>query len=227
MSARTTTTREGMAPEPDQPTPSRTGRAGMSEGAGAILKEPWHDLARQREGATFGIWVFLASELLFFGSLLLPLYGLPHREPAGLRRRGARDRHLVRHGQHRRPADQQPHDGGRGAGRGRGGLPPPDRLVPRRNGGARARRSRRDKGSSTPRTSRRASCPARTSPCSEPAAQIFFALYWILTGIHAIHLTHRHRAGRPAVLSRRARPHGRCATTRRSRSRRSTGTSST
>src|SRR3954463_13698128 len=43
----------------------------MSEGAGTILKEPWHDLARQREGATFGIWVFLASELLFFGSLLL------------------------------------------------------------------------------------------------------------------------------------------------------------
>jgi cytochrome c oxidase subunit III len=41
----------------------------MSEGA--ILKEPWRDLARQREGATFGIWIFLASELLFFGSLLL------------------------------------------------------------------------------------------------------------------------------------------------------------
>jgi cytochrome c oxidase subunit III len=36
-----------------------------------VLRAPWKELARQREGATFGIWVFLASELLFFGSLLL------------------------------------------------------------------------------------------------------------------------------------------------------------
>jgi cytochrome c oxidase subunit 3 len=36
-----------------------------------VLRPPWQELTRQREGATFGIWVFLASELLFFGSLLL------------------------------------------------------------------------------------------------------------------------------------------------------------
>ena len=36
-----------------------------------VLQPPWDELSRQREGATFGIWVFLASELLFFGSLLL------------------------------------------------------------------------------------------------------------------------------------------------------------
>lgn len=36
-----------------------------------VLRPPWKELRRQREGATFGIWVFLASELLFFGSLLL------------------------------------------------------------------------------------------------------------------------------------------------------------
>ena len=36
-----------------------------------VLQPPWKELSRQREGATFGIWVFLASELLFFGSLLL------------------------------------------------------------------------------------------------------------------------------------------------------------
>src|SRR4051794_13161411 len=35
------------------------------------LKEPWSDSQREREGATFGIWVFLASETLFFGALLL------------------------------------------------------------------------------------------------------------------------------------------------------------
>ena len=45
----------------------------------ARLREPWSDLetddatafARQRAGATFGIWVFLASEVLFFGALFL------------------------------------------------------------------------------------------------------------------------------------------------------------
>lgn len=36
-----------------------------------VLREPWRELSRQRDGATFGIWVFLASEALFFGSLLL------------------------------------------------------------------------------------------------------------------------------------------------------------
>jgi cytochrome c oxidase subunit 3 len=36
-----------------------------------VLREPWQELSRQREGATFGIWVFLASEVLFFGALLL------------------------------------------------------------------------------------------------------------------------------------------------------------
>lgn len=36
-----------------------------------LLREPWPDLDRQREAATFGIWIFLASEALFFGGLLL------------------------------------------------------------------------------------------------------------------------------------------------------------
>ena len=33
--------------------------------------EPYVSFARQRSAATFGIWVFLASEVLFFGALLL------------------------------------------------------------------------------------------------------------------------------------------------------------
>ena len=47
--------------------------------AEAHLREPWSELeagpdeafARQRDGATFGIWVFLASEVLFFAALFL------------------------------------------------------------------------------------------------------------------------------------------------------------
>jgi cytochrome c oxidase subunit 3 len=40
----------------------------MSE---AALREPWEDLDRQREAARFGIWIFLATEVLFFGGLFL------------------------------------------------------------------------------------------------------------------------------------------------------------
>jgi cytochrome c oxidase subunit 3 len=40
-------------------------------GESALLREPWFDLARQRQADKFGIWVFLASEMLFFGALLL------------------------------------------------------------------------------------------------------------------------------------------------------------
>jgi cytochrome c oxidase subunit III len=38
---------------------------------GGLLKEPWQYFERQREAGTFGIWVFLASEMLFFGALIL------------------------------------------------------------------------------------------------------------------------------------------------------------
>src|SRR5262249_21443130 len=46
----------------------------MSDVSGAIQKpwiqEPWPDLAVQREGVGLGIWAFLASEVLFFGALI-------------------------------------------------------------------------------------------------------------------------------------------------------------
>ena len=37
----------------------------------ALLREPWSNFGRQREAGKFGIWVFLASETLFFGALML------------------------------------------------------------------------------------------------------------------------------------------------------------
>jgi cytochrome c oxidase subunit 3 len=42
----------------------------MSEYAQA-LHEPWPGLPRQREGVTFGMWIFLVTEVLFFGGLFL------------------------------------------------------------------------------------------------------------------------------------------------------------
>ncbi|MBV9136665.1 MAG: cytochrome c oxidase subunit 3 [Hyphomicrobiales bacterium] len=54
----------------------------MSEAAGA-LREPWHSLSRQREAAAFGIWLFLASELLFFGGMLLCYAVCRYSHPQG------------------------------------------------------------------------------------------------------------------------------------------------
>jgi cytochrome c oxidase subunit 3 len=42
----------------------------MSDAA-AALREPWPDLDRQRQGVTVGIWLFIVSEVLFFGTLFL------------------------------------------------------------------------------------------------------------------------------------------------------------
>lgn len=36
-----------------------------------LLREPWEYFGRQREAGKFGIWTFLASEVLFFGALIL------------------------------------------------------------------------------------------------------------------------------------------------------------
>ena len=36
-----------------------------------LLREPWESFERQRGAGKFGIWVFLASEVLFFGALML------------------------------------------------------------------------------------------------------------------------------------------------------------
>lgn len=33
------------------------------------LREPWSDLGRQRDSAVFGMWLFLGTEVLFFGGM--------------------------------------------------------------------------------------------------------------------------------------------------------------
>ena len=37
----------------------------------AALHEPWNDATRQHEAMLFGLWIFLATEVLFFGGLFL------------------------------------------------------------------------------------------------------------------------------------------------------------
>ncbi|HZD88698.1 MAG TPA: cytochrome c oxidase subunit 3 [Pseudolabrys sp.] len=56
----------------------------MSDSSPA-LREPWPTIARQREGVTFGVWVFLATEILFFGGLFLGYAVYRHMYPEAFR----------------------------------------------------------------------------------------------------------------------------------------------
>jgi cytochrome c oxidase subunit 3 len=49
----------------------------------SALREPWTQLSRQREAATFGMWVFLTSELLFFGGMILVYAACRYLHPTG------------------------------------------------------------------------------------------------------------------------------------------------
>jgi cytochrome c oxidase subunit 3 len=49
----------------------------------AALREPWTRLSRQREAATFGMWVFLTSELLFFSGMILVYAVCRYLQPTG------------------------------------------------------------------------------------------------------------------------------------------------
>ena len=44
-------------------------------------------MAQQAEASTLGMWVFLVTEIMFFGGLFMAYLRLPHREsPRGSRR---------------------------------------------------------------------------------------------------------------------------------------------
>jgi cytochrome c oxidase subunit 3 len=153
----------------------------------ALLKEPWNDLARQREGATFGIWVFLASELLFFGALLLTytIYRIENPEAFAA---AARETDIWY-----------------------GTINTAVLMTSSLTMAMAAQGAQADfrklvlwclaataalgltfgvlKGFEYAEDIRKGLVPGPDFAIEGSAAQIFFALYWILTGIHAIHLT--------------------------------------
>jgi cytochrome c oxidase subunit 3 len=56
----------------------------------AIVSEPFDEPAQQLDAATFGMWVFLASEILFFGGLFLAYTVYRHSYPAPFAEAGRR-----------------------------------------------------------------------------------------------------------------------------------------
>lgn len=50
--------------------------------ASPLLHEPWSRLTTQREAGKFGIWIFLGSEVVFFGALFLGYSVCRYQNPA-------------------------------------------------------------------------------------------------------------------------------------------------
>lgn len=160
----------------------------MSE-AEALLRKPWSEVSRQREGSTFGIWVFLASEVLFFGALFLT-YAVNRFEHPEAFTAAARETDIW-------------------YGTVNTAILLTSSLT--MAVGSQAAAARADfrrlvlwclagtaalgmaflvvKGFEYKEDIDKHLIPGAGFPLKEPAAQIFFALYWLITGVHAIHLS--------------------------------------
>ncbi len=152
-----------------------------------VLQPPWKLLSRQREGATFGVWVFLASELLFFGSLLLLYTAYRISNP---------DTFIV---------------AGRETDIWYGTVNTAVLMTSSLTMAVAAQAAEADmrrltiwclaatvvlglmflvfKGFEYAEDIEKSLVPGINFALKEPAAQIFFALYWIMTAIHAVHLS--------------------------------------
>ena len=79
------------------------------------LRDPWTDLARQREAATLGMWLFLMSEMLFFGAVFMA-FSFSRALDVAAFQAAARETEIAYGAANTRDArHQQPHDDARGA----------------------------------------------------------------------------------------------------------------
>ena len=151
------------------------------------LREPWRSLHRQRQGASFGIWVFLASEVMFFAGALMVFGMLRLQHPAGfLAAARATDiwfgsvntAVLLTSSLTIAVASQAAEAGLR-------------RLALRCLGitALLGLAFLVVKGFEYRADILGGLVPGPTFRLEEPAAQLFFGFYWALTGVHAVHLT--------------------------------------
>ena len=153
----------------------------------AALQEPWPDLDAQREGVGLGIWVFLASEILFFG-VLIAAYAVYRSFNAEAFARAAAHTEILY-----------------------GSINTVLLLtssvtmtIALRASAARLRRLTimcllvtlvlglaflLVKGVEYNDDLAKGLVPGAGFPLADPPTQLFWMLYWIMTGIHAIHLS--------------------------------------
>ncbi len=77
------------------------------------LAHQFDDLGQQKEAATLGMWVFLVTEVLFFGGLFLVYLVYRNWYPLAFAAGSRETARLGRHAEHVRPHHQQPDDGAR------------------------------------------------------------------------------------------------------------------
>ncbi|ACA20102.1 cytochrome c oxidase subunit III [Methylobacterium sp. 4-46] len=159
------------------------------EPAARLIREPWSDLGRQRRGATFGIWLFLASETLFFGALLLTYAVMRIAHPEAFAAAG-RETNLA-------------------LGTANTAILLTSSLTMAvASQAAKAEEDLRRlvvaclavtaalglafvavKGVEYREDIEKSLVPGPHFPLAAAPAQIFFALYWLMTGVHALHLS--------------------------------------
>ncbi len=158
----------------------------MSDVSRAI-QEPWPDLAVQREGVGLGIWTFLASEILFFGALIASYAVYRSLHPDEFR--AAAEHTEILYGTINTLLLL---------------TSSVTMTVALRASAARLRRVTLVcllitlalglgfllvKGLEYRDDLREGFFPGAGFPLSDPPTQLFWGLYWIMTGIHAIHLS--------------------------------------
>ena len=79
------TTRCPPSKRPDRPQARTTHSSAAAAHGPARLAHHFDDPAQQYEAAVLGMWVFLVTEVMFFGGAVRGLYGLPPPYPRGLR----------------------------------------------------------------------------------------------------------------------------------------------
>ncbi len=136
------------------------------------------------------MWVFLVTEIMFFGGLFMAYIVYRTMYPEAWVKSSQELNVVLGAHEHRRP-DLQQFDDGAGGARGadriaRGPDREPDPDDPAGFGA-----SSSSSASNTPRSSSTISCPGPhfgPTPALPFGSEIFFSLYFIMTGIHAVHM---------------------------------------
>ena len=158
----------------------------MSETSSALLREPWTDFTRQKEADSFGFWIFIASEVMFFGGLFLAYavnhYLHPHAFKVAVQHTdityGTINTALLMTSSFFMTAVVR-------------GAPAQMRrttLIGLSICAALGIVFLVVKGIEYREDISKGLVPGAGFPLEPQAAQIFFGLYWIMTGVHALHL---------------------------------------
>jgi cytochrome c oxidase subunit III len=151
-----------------------------------LLHEPWPSLVRQREAAQFGMWLFLATEVLFFGGLFGGYAVYRHLHPEGFLA-GARATEIVYGGINTAVLLASSFTMAVGARAARAGIPVLARscfVLTAVLGAAFLVL----KGFEYAGDISRHLIPGRGFALAAPGADIFWTFYWLMTGVHAFHL---------------------------------------